>query len=213
MVSNKSGLWKSAEMTRKETLYGMKHTDRKEEETIVPESSEEQIQKIAEGEAGAGDDRESLKAELELKEKEVAQNYDNYLRALADLENYKKRASREKSDLIKFGNENLLRDILPIMDSLDRALETATKSNDFDSFREGLKLVRDQLLCCLEKYGVEPIPACGQDFDPHMHEAMLEVESDQHEDRKVVDEYERGYLLKGRLLRPSKVSVCKRREK
>jgi len=186
---------------------------KKGQEASSPESVGESLHEHPQEEAGSDDDKMSLKAELELKEKEVAENYNNYLRALADLENYKKRAIKEKSDLIKFGNENLLRDFLPILDSLDRALDTACNSNDFDSFREGLTLVRNQFLCCLEKYGVEPIAACGQDFDPNVHEAMLEVVSDEHEDSKVVDEYERGYLLKGRLLRPSRVSVCKRKEK
>ena len=190
----------------------MKETGKKDQETS-PESLAEGLHEQSGEETVAGEDQTSLKAELEKKEKEVAENYNNYLRALADLENYKKRAIKEKSDLIKFGNENLLRDILPVMDSLDRALDTACNSNDFDSFREGLKMVRDQFLCTLEKYGVEPISACGQDFDPNFHEAMLEVASDEHEDSKVVDEYERGYLLKGRLLRPSKVSVCKRKAK
>jgi len=189
----------------------MKKMGKKGQEASSPESVGESLHEHQQEEAGSDDDKMSLKAELELKEKEVAENYNNYLRALADLENYKKRAIKEKSDLIKFGNENLLRDFLPILDSLDRALDTACNSNDFDSFREGLTLVRNQFLCCLEKYGVEPIPACGQDFDPNVHEAMLEVASDEHEESKVVDEYEKGYLLKGRLLRPSKVSVCKRK--
>jgi len=191
----------------------MKKMGKKGQEASSPESAEESLHEHPQEEAGSDENKMSLKDELELKEKEVAENYNNYLRALADLENYKKRAAKEKSDLIKFGNENLLRDFLPILDSLDRALDTACNSNDFDSFREGLTLVRNQFLCCLEKYGVEPIAACGQDFDPNVHEAMLEVVSDEHEDSKVVDEYERGYLLKGRLLRPSRVSVCKRKEK
>ena len=186
---------------------------KKDQQNIAPESIEESVFENIKEEAGTGEETQSLKSQLELKEKEVTENYNNYLRALADLENYKKRAAKEKSDLIKYGNENLLRDFLPILDSLDRAMDTATNSNHFDSFREGLTLVRNQFLCCLEKYGVEPIAACGQDFDPNVHEAMLEVASDSHEDSKVVDEYEKGYLLQGRLLRPSKVSVCKRKEK
>jgi len=186
---------------------------KKDQQNIAPESIEESLFENIKEEAGTGEETQSLKSQLELKEKEVTENYNKYLRALADLENYKKRAVKEKSDLIKYGNENLLRDFLPILDSLDRAMDTATKSNNFDSFREGLTLVRNQFLCCLEKYGVEPIAACGEDFDPNVHEAMMEVASDSHEDSKVVDEYEKGYLLQGRLLRPSKVSVCKRKEK
>jgi len=191
----------------------MRKTEKKDQKITSPESPAEGLPGHLQEKADSGEGKESLSEKLEMKEKEVAENYHNYLRALADLENYKKRAAKEKSDLIKFGNENLLRDFLPILDSLDRALDTANGSNNFDSFREGLKLVRDQFLCCMERYGVEPIAACGQDFDPTVHEAMLEVESHQHENSKVVDEYEKGYLLKGRLLRPSKVSVCKRKEK
>jgi molecular chaperone GrpE len=191
----------------------MKQTKKKDQEPSLTQPSEEHLEESSAQDAEVDETVESLKAQLEAKEKEVADNYNNYLRALADLENYKKRAAKEKSDLIKYGNENLLRDFLPILDSLDRALGTANNSNDFNAFREGLTLVRDQFLCCMEKYGVEPIAACGEDFDPNVHEAMLEVESDEHEERKVVDEFERGYLLQGRLLRPSKVSVCKRKEK
>lgn len=191
----------------------MKQTGKKHQETPAPASAEKLPQEPLPEEAGSAEETALLKAELEKKEKEVAETYNNYLRALADLENYKKRAAKEKADLLKYGHESLLRDFLPILDSLDRALEAASNSDHVDSFREGMKLVRDQFLCCLEKYGVEPIPACGEDFDPNVHEAMLEVASDQHEDSKVVDEYEKGYLLQGRLLRPSKVSVCRRRDK
>ncbi|OPY86666.1 MAG: heat shock protein GrpE [Syntrophus sp. PtaU1.Bin208] len=191
----------------------MTQKGKKDQENIAPESIEESLYEEIKEESAADEETESLRAQLESKEKAVAENYNNYLRALADLENYKKRAAKEKSDLIKYGNENLLRDFLPILDSLDRALDAACNSDNMESFREGMTLVRNQFLCALEKYGVEPIDACGQDFDPNLHEAMLEVASDSHEESKVVDEYEKGYLLQGRLLRPSKVSVCKRKKK
>ena len=152
---------------------------------------------------------EELMRKLEEKEKEAAENYDRYVRVAADLENYRKRAAREKADCIKYGQENLIRDILPMVDSLGRAMEHACNSNDFEAFREGLKLVQNQLTCCLEKHGVEAIEAAGKDFDPNFHEAMLQVESTEHPDNEVVEEFEKGYLLNGRLLRPAKVSVCR----
>jgi molecular chaperone GrpE len=93
---------------------------------------------------------------------------------------------------------------------MERALEHACNSDNFDAFKKGLKLLQDQFLVCLQKHGVEQIEAVGKDFDPHIHEAMLQVESGEHEDSKVVGEFERGYLLNGRLLRPAKVSVCRR---
>ncbi len=155
------------------------------------------------------DETADLKKKLEEAERKASENWDKYLRAVAEMENYKKRSAKERSDSAKFANENLLRDILPLVDSMDRALEHADTSADFEAFKKGLKLVQNQLLCCLEKYGVVKIEAVGKEFDPHVHEAMLQVEGQKHEDNKVVEEFEKGYLLHGRLLKPAKVSVCK----
>ena len=156
------------------------------------------------------DKAEDLMVKLQDAENKAVENYDKYVRAVAELENYRKRAVREKADAIQYGNETLLRDILPLVDGMDRALEHACNSEDFEAFKKGLKLLQGQLLGCLQKHGVEMIDTAGKDFDPHVHEAMMQVESAEHEDRQVVGEFERGYLLNGRLLRPAKVSVCKR---
>jgi molecular chaperone GrpE len=150
-----------------------------------------------------------LKEELARKEKEATDNYDKYLRAVADLDNYKKRAIREKADIIKYGKEDVIKDILPFVDSLDRALAHADNS-DVQAFKEGIKLIQEQLLSCLKKHGVEKIDSVGLDFDPNFHEAMMQVESEEHAENKVVNEVQKGYLLNGRLLRPSKVCVCKK---
>lgn len=158
------------------------------------------------GAAGQGDLLEKL-AEAE---KRAAENYDRYVRAVAEFDNYKKRAVREKAEAIKYGNENLLRDVLPLMDSIDRAMAHACNSDDFEAFKKGLEMLRQQLACCLEKYGVETIEALGKDFDPNVHDAMMQVDSKGHEQNKVVGEFEKGYLLNGRLLRPARVSVCRR---
>jgi molecular chaperone GrpE len=156
-----------------------------------------------------GQQIEALTLKLQEKAKEAAENYDRYVRAVAELENYKKRAAREKADCIKYGQENLIKDILPMVDNLGRAMDHSCNSNDFEAFREGLRLVQSQLHCCLEKHGVEEIEAAGRDFDPNVHEAMLMVESPEHGHNQVVEEFEKGYLLNGRLLRPAKVSVCR----
>jgi len=150
-----------------------------------------------------------LKEELARKEEEATANYDKYLRAVADLDNYKKRAIREKADIIKYGKEDVIKDILPFVDSLDRALAHADNS-DVQAFKEGIKLIQEQLLSCLKKHGVEKIDSVGLDFDPNFHEAMMQVESEEHAENKVVNEVQKGYLLNGRLLRPSKVCVCKK---
>jgi molecular chaperone GrpE len=152
-----------------------------------------------------------INKKLEEKEKEAAANYDKYLRAVAELDNYRKRATREKADIIKYGKEDIIRDILPFVDSLDRALEHST--GDVQAFKDGVALIQDQLLSCLKKHGVERIKTEGQNFDPNFHEALMQMESDQHEDNKIVSEMEKGYLLNGRLLRPSRVCVCKKTNK
>ncbi len=122
---------------------------------------------------------------LQEMEKKAAENYDKYVRAVAELDNYKKRAVREKADAIKYGNENLLRDILPLVDNMDRALEHACNSDDFEAFREGTQDASASSSCAAcKKHGVEQIEAAGKDFDPNVHEAMLQVESEEHEDEQ-----------------------------
>lgn len=162
------------------------------------------------GAESQNNDLEDLRQKLDAKEKEAAEHYEKYLRAIADFDNYKKRALRDKADAIKYGNEEIIKDILPFMDSLDRALEHDT--GDIQVFKDGVALIQEQLLCCLKKHGVERIEAAGQDFDPNFHEALMQVESDQHDDNKIVSEMEKGYLLNGRLVRPSRVCVCKNKQ-
>lgn len=152
---------------------------------------------------------ESLTQKIQEKEKEAGDNYDKYVRAVAELENYKKRAARDRADCLKYGQESLIKDLLPLVDSLERASEYACNSSDFDAFKEGLQLIRSQLSGCLAKQGVEPIEAVGCEFDPNIHHALMQVESPDHEHNQVVQELEKGYMLNGRLLRPAKVSVCR----
>ncbi len=160
----------------------------------------------------AANDQDEIKTRLQEKEKEAAENYDKYLRMVADFDNYKKRTAKDKADTIKFANEELIKDILPFMDSLDRAL-AHPDSPEVESFKEGIKLIQEQLLCCLKKHGVEKIESMGADFDPNFHEAMMHMHSDEHEENKVINEIAMGYLLNGRLLRPSQVCVCKKTNK
>jgi len=193
---------------------GSKSKHRKEHEAAPPQEPQEaaQAEKSAEGNAVKALTAEELRASLEAKEKEAAENYDRYLRAMAEMDNYRKRAARDKEDAIKFGNERLIKDVLPILDSLDRALHQASEvsvRNNFEAFQQGLELIHSQILGCLEKHGVEKIAAKGEEFDPDWHQALMQVETPEMEDNRVVDEYESGYTLHGRLLRPSKVSVSK----
>ncbi len=155
---------------------------------------------------------DALRDKLAEKEKEAAANYDKYVRALAELENYKRFAAREKADLLKFGSENIVKDIIPCLDNLDRALDHVDKTQDVEKLVDGLRMIQDQILCCLGKHGVQKIECVGQEFDPNLHEAIHSVETDEHEENKVLNEYQKGYLLNNRLLKAAKVSVSKRKK-
>jgi molecular chaperone GrpE len=190
-----------------------KSKHKKESETVKADAPEATpVEAAAETTAPETKPEEDLRARLEAKEKEAVENYDRYLRAVAEMDNYRKRAARDKEDAIKYGNEKLIKDILPILDSLDRALhQTSDLSarNNFEAFQQGLELIHSQILGCLERHGVVKIAARGEEFDPEKHEALMQVQTQEMESNRVVDEYESGYTLHGRLLRPSKVSVSK----
>jgi molecular chaperone GrpE len=154
-----------------------------------------------------------LKRMLEEKEKEFKEHHDRLLRLAADFDNYKKRAAREKEDWAKFANEDLIRAILPFIDNLERALDHAQKVTDTGVLIEGVRLTIQQLLQALNKFGLSSFQSVGKPFDPAVHEAMLVVETDKHEPNQVVEEFQKGYLLNDRLLRPATVSVSKPPEK
>ena len=158
-------------------------------------------------------DIEELKKKLEEKAKESKENYDRLLRMAADFENYKKRAAREKEDWTKFANEDLIKGVLPFIDNLERAVNHAQKVNDVGVLIEGVRLTLQQLLQSLNKFGLSSFESVGKPFDPAVHEAMLVVETDQYEPDQVIEEFQKGYLLNDRLLRPATVSVSKPPEK
>jgi molecular chaperone GrpE len=150
-----------------------------------------------------------LREQLEAKEKEANQYHDLYLRQVAELENFKRRINREKDDAIRFANEALVKDLLPVMDNLERAIAHAKGGGNGRPLMEGVEMVLRGLFDTLAKHGVVQISAVGQPFDPGKHEAMAQVESATYQPNTVVEEYHKGYLLRDRLLRPSLVSVAK----
>ena len=152
---------------------------------------------------------EKLRQDLAAKELEAKNNYDLFLRQSADLENFKKRVAREKEEAFKYGNEALVKDLLPILDNLERALEHAELGGNGNPLLEGIELVLKGFLEILEKHGVTQISAKGETFNPQKHEAFAQVESKDHEPNTVVQELHKGYFMRDRLLRPSLVSVAK----
>jgi molecular chaperone GrpE len=156
---------------------------------------------------------EELKKKLEEREKELKEHHDRLLRLAADFENYKKRASREKEEWTRFANEDLIRAMLPFIDNLERAVNHAQTVKDTGVLIEGVRLTIQQILKTLNKFGLSTFESVGKPFDPAMHEAMLVVETDKHEPNQVVEEFQKGYVLNDRLLRPATVSVSKPPEK
>jgi molecular chaperone GrpE len=150
-----------------------------------------------------------LREQLEAKEKETKEYHDRYLRQVAELENFKKRINREKDESIRFANEALVKDLLPVVDNLERAAAHAKGGGNGRPLVEGVEMVLRGLFDVLAKHGVVQISAIGQPFDPERHEAMAQVESATYQPNTVVEEYHKGYLLRDRLLRPSLVSVAK----
>jgi molecular chaperone GrpE len=148
-----------------------------------------------------------LEDQLAAKEKEARENWDRFLRERADLENYRKRVGREKEELLNYGNKSLLEEILPVIDNLERALTHASEDSQ-GALVEGIRMTHAMLLTALKKFNVTPIEAVGTPFDSAYHQAMAQVPTDQHEPNTIVEEYQKGYMLKERLLRPSMVSVA-----
>jgi molecular chaperone GrpE len=151
---------------------------------------------------------EDLRA-LREKAAKADEYYDRLLRMAADLDNYKKRAERERSDLLKYANEEIMSDLLGVLDNFERALQAAETGADPTQLVEGVKLIRKQLLTALQKHGLAPIEAIGKPFNPEFHEAVAQAESDEHPEGTVLTEQLKGYTLNGRLLRPAVVVTSK----
>jgi molecular chaperone GrpE len=151
-----------------------------------------------------------LKNEIEVASAEASTNWDLYLRERADLENARKRHQRDKEDALRFANDRLLKEMIPVLDNLERAVEHAGQDNDNNQgLLEGVNMTINQFRKALEDFGVKPINAIGVDFDPNLHQAMGQVESAEQAPNTVVSEFQKGYLLHDRLLRPSLVMLAK----
>ena len=163
--------------------------------------------------ADEGGDRErisGLEEQLAASRAEVEKLKDLHLRAAADLENFRKRVRKEKDELIRYGNEGLIRELLPVLDNLERAVEHARKEQrESDGLLQGVEMTVGQFQKALEKFGAVPFSALGEAFDPARHEAMGQLESAGHPPNTVVQELQKGCLLNDRLLRPAMVMVSR----
>lgn len=135
--------------------------------------------------------------------------YDRLLRVSADFDNFRKRVQKEKSELMLYGNENLVREILPVLDNFERAVEHSQKATDTDAMRKGVELILSQLKTVLERFGVRAESAEGKKFDPLIHEAVSHASSNQHPPQTIMEEHQKAYFLHQRLIRPAVVTVSK----
>jgi molecular chaperone GrpE len=176
---------------------------------MVRESDDEnKVEAKADAENQSSSKIAALEARNQELEKEVEANYDRFVRATADLENYKKRTSREMSDLRKFANENILKEMLSVVDNLQRAIESgAQNEGDKKKLLEGVEITLKDVLRILERYGVNGFESIGEDFDPAFHQAMMQEQTDKYPDNTVLNEIQKGYTIHDRLLRPAMVVV------
>jgi len=152
----------------------------------------------------------SYEQEIEDRKKEYNELHERYLRVAADFDNYRKRVSKEKADIISYANEELIKALLNVLDNLERALEHSESTEDSKPIVEGVKLVYKHFLSCLEKFGVQLVDSSkGQEFDPRYHQAIERVESKDITPGIILSEMLKGYTLKERLLRPALVVVSK----
>jgi len=155
------------------------------------------------------DEAETLQDKLTQALDETKAHQEQYLRTLAEMENLRKRTQRDKEELAKYANESILREILPVIDNLERAVEHAEQAENDDGLFEGVQMTLTQFGQLLSKFGVEPVDAVGQPFDPAYHQAMGQMESAEHPVNTVVQQMQKGYQLNKRLLRPAFVMLAK----
>lgn len=185
-------------------------------EEIIKDNSQNEIE---ENQQTTEEEMSKMQEDLEEAEAQTQSAINKMMRLAAEFDNYKKRSAKEHENIRKYAAENLIKELLPIVDNFERAIESASESNlvppsngrtkDFDSFLDGVKLILSQMINLLEKEGVIAIKAVGETFNPNFHEAVMHINSDKYPENVVTEEYQKGYILKDRVIRPSMVAVSK----
>lgn len=189
----------------------MKHKDKKTEDIKEEEvKTEEVTEDITEDVAEEVPEVELLREKVAELEKEAAEAKDKMLRHQAELENYRKRLVREKEEAVKFANTHLMEELLQFLDNLERAEAAARQGGDAEALADGVNMTMSQLLSTLEKsWGLKQIESVGKEFDPELHEACMAVADESVEHETVVEEFQKGYMLHDRVIRPAKVKIAR----
>lgn len=169
------------------------------EEAVAPENSEETVEEKSEAAL--------LQEKVDELQAKLTETEGRMLRLQADFENYKRRVQLEKQAAEKYRSQSLVSDILPALDNFERAMQVEANDEQMKSLLQGMEMVYRQLQEALTKEGVEAIEAVGNQFDPHEHQAVMQVEDSEFESNAVVEEFQKGYKLKDRVIRPSMVKV------
>lgn len=187
------------EETMEETLENTPNTGKSgsEEEAVNPEQ-EIPVTESAD-EAGS--------AELEKLQAEVLEHQQRTLRVQADFDNFRRRTQKEKEDLGKYASSKLITELLPVIDNFERALQASEENPEFESFSKGVSMIFRQLESVLATEGLTAMKSVGEPFNPEYHQAIMQVESDEYEEGIVVEEVQKGYMLKDKVLRPAMVKV------
>ncbi|MBW1820514.1 MAG: nucleotide exchange factor GrpE [Deltaproteobacteria bacterium] len=157
----------------------------------------------------AVDPLKEIQAELETAKQESKEMYDRFLRVSAEFENYKKRSTREMDDFRKYANQSLTKEMLAVVDNLERALNSSNGNSSNDKCMvDGVNMTLKEILKVFEKVNVKPIESVGQLFDPTFHQAMMQEETDEYPENTIITELQKGYMIHDRLLRPSMVVVA-----
>ena len=179
------------------------------EEEAKAEAAEEAEEKAEAEEAEEAAEDKAADEEASAEEQES----ERYMRLMAEFQNFKRRAAKEKTDIHAFANERIVNDLLPVLDNFERALgqeAEASENEELKNYAKGMELIFEQLKGALEKAGVKEIEALGEDFDPNVHNAVMTEETDEYEDGKISKVMQKGYKLNDRVVRPSMVAVNKK---
>lgn len=188
-----------------------KNKDQVVEEKVEAAAQEEIEEETTSEESNEGSEQMDPQKEKEVRLEQELQEYkDKYFYLAAEMENARKRFMREKENLIKFGNEKILKELVEVVDNFERTIESMAKEEDekIQNFTSGVEMVHKQFIGALEKNGVEQVKAVGEIFDPNLHEAMSQQKIEGKKHHEVIQEFQKGYILNGRLIRAAKVIIA-----
>ena len=194
-----------AEAAQEDAAEGSEEEAPEEAASEAAAMQEEAPEEVAAADAAMQEEIEALKGQVDGLNKDLQEKKDRLLRLQADFDNFRRRSAKEREEISAVVTQNFCKDMLPLLDNFERAMAAETK--DVEAFQKGVEMIFTQFQEILKKNGLEHIEAVGQKFDPNFHQAVMRVEDPEKEDDTVAQELQKGYMVKGRVIRPSMVQV------